>query len=98
MALSRLPSELMLSSDDFVVASPGNAAQQKESAMPHELGYSNRNPSNANNPSDDYPPSRPGLIVVLIALGLTVVGLGFENWSDISALAHSSRIERAFGL
>jgi hypothetical protein len=42
MALSSLPSELMLSSDDFVVASPGNAAQRKESAMPDELGQHDR--------------------------------------------------------
>jgi hypothetical protein len=58
---------------------------------------SNRNPSNVSNPSDDYPPSRPGAIVILIALGLIVVGLSIENWADISALAHSARIEKALG-
>jgi hypothetical protein len=35
---------------------------------------------------------------VLIALGLIVIGLGIENWSELSALAHSVRIERALGL
>ena len=55
---------------------------------------SDRIPSN---PGDDYPPSRPGPIVVVLALGLIVIGLGVENWSDISALAHFSQIERALG-
>jgi hypothetical protein len=50
------------------------------------------------NPGDGYPPSRPGAIAVLIALGLIVIGLGIENWSELSALAHSVRIERALGL
>jgi two-component sensor histidine kinase len=59
---------------------------------------SNSNPSTASNPGDGYPPTRPGPIAVLIALGLIVAGLGIENWSDIVALTHSARIERALGL
>ncbi len=50
------------------------------------------------NPSDDYPPTRPSKLVIFVALGLLVAGLGLENWSDISALANLPRIERALGL
>ncbi|HLH96198.1 MAG TPA: hypothetical protein VKW08_13875 [Xanthobacteraceae bacterium] len=42
------------------------------------------------NPSDAYPPSRPGPIIIAIALALIVVGFSIENWSDVSALARSA--------
>jgi hypothetical protein len=48
------------------------------------------------NPSDDYPPTRPGALVVVVALLLIVAGLGIENWPDISRQV--PRIETAFGL
>jgi hypothetical protein len=53
-------------------------------------------PGSPSNPSDDYPPTRPGALVVAIALLLIVVGLGIENWSDISR--QLPRIEAALGL
>jgi hypothetical protein len=55
----------------------------------------NQNPGN---PGDDYPPTRPGALVILVVLGLIAVGLGIENWSELSALAHSVQIERVLGL
>jgi hypothetical protein len=36
------------------------------------------------NPSDDYPPTRPGLGTLLIALGLIVVGAAIVFWPVIS--------------
>lgn len=70
-------------------------SQNKESIMIEPDPHRNLNP--ASNPSDEYPPSRPGAIAVLIALGLFVVVLGIENWSDIAALVHSARIEKTLG-
>jgi two-component sensor histidine kinase len=72
----------------------GHASQSTESIMTD----ANQNPDPTGNPSDGYPPTRPGAIAVLIALGLIVVGLGIENWSELSALAHSAPIEKALGL
>jgi hypothetical protein len=57
-----------------------------------------RTPDGASNPSDGYPPSRPGAILIVIFPGLILAGLGIENRSDISALIHSPRIEKALGL
>jgi sulfite exporter TauE/SafE len=48
------------------------------------------------NPSDAYPPTRPGALVVVVAVLLIAVGLGIENWPDISRQV--PRIETAFGL
>jgi hypothetical protein len=48
--------------------------------------------------SDDYPPTRPGAVLVIIVQGLMVAILGIENWSDVSAFAHVHRIERSLGL
>jgi hypothetical protein len=71
----------------------GTTSQKQECIMSNSNQYRARD-----NPGDGYPPSRPGAIAVLIALGLIVIGLGIENWSELSALAHSVRIERALGL
>jgi hypothetical protein len=60
--------------------------------------HSNQNPSSTGNPSDGYPPTRPGVAVVIIFLGLILVGLGIENRSEISALVHAPQIEKALGL
>jgi hypothetical protein len=59
---------------------------------------SSQTPDRASNPSDGYPPSRPGAVLIVIFLGLVLVGLGIENRSDISALIHSPRIEKVLGL
>ncbi len=59
---------------------------------------SNQNPLPAGNPSDQYPPTRPGPIVIAIALVLIVAGFSIENWSDLSSLAHVTQIEKALGL
>jgi len=54
------------------------------------------NPTKASNPSDAYPPTRPGALIIIIAVGLFVAVLGLENWPDISA--HFSQIEQTLGL
>jgi hypothetical protein len=54
------------------------------------------NPTKASNPSDAYPPTRPGALIIIVAVSLFVAVLGVENWSDISA--HFSQIEQALGL
>jgi hypothetical protein len=53
-------------------------------------------PRAPSNPSDEYPPTRPGPLVIAIALLLIVVGLGIENWSDIAR--QLPQIEAALGL
>jgi hypothetical protein len=55
-------------------------------------------PNSASNPSDGYPPSRPGALLIVIFLGLVLVGLGIENRSDIAALVQLPRMEKALGL
>ncbi len=50
------------------------------------------------NPSDEYPPTRPGPILIIIALVLVVAGFSVENWADLSAWAHFTQIEKALGL
>jgi hypothetical protein len=54
------------------------------------------NPSPPSNPSDDYPPTRPGPLVIIVALLFIVAGLGIENWPDLSR--QLPRIETALGL
>jgi hypothetical protein len=54
-------------------------------------------PSSTRNPSDDYPPTRPPAILVIIVLCLIVAVLGVENWRDVSSFAHVAQIEKALG-
>ena len=42
------------------------------------------------NPSDAYPPTRPGPVIIAIALALIVIGFSIENWSDVSTWARSA--------
>jgi hypothetical protein len=58
----------------------------------------NQNPRPTGNPGDDYPPTRPGAVVIVVALALIVAGLSIENWTDLSSLAHFTQIEKALGL
>ena len=54
--------------------------------------------SNAwHNPSEDYPPSRPGLKMFLGAAVLCVAGTIIANWVAISAFAHVPAIKTALG-
>jgi hypothetical protein len=55
-------------------------------------------PSSGPNPSDDYPPTRPGVVLIAIALGVMAAVLSIEPWSDISALAHVPQMEKSLGL
>ncbi len=56
----------------------------------------NEIPPTTGNPSDAYPPTRPGVLVIVVAVCLFLAVLGLENWSDISA--HVPQVEKALGL
>jgi hypothetical protein len=49
------------------------------------------------NPSEDYPPSRPGLMIFLGAAVIIGVGAIIVNWAAISAFAHIPEIKSALG-
>jgi hypothetical protein len=50
------------------------------------------------NPSEDYPPTRPGLKVFLGAVMVFAAGAVIVNWGPISAFAHVAEIKTALGL
>jgi hypothetical protein len=60
------------------------------------MSSSDQLPRHPSNPSDDYPPTRPGPLLVIAALVVVVAGVSIENWSDISA--HVPQIAKAIGL
>jgi hypothetical protein len=49
------------------------------------------------NPSEDYPPSRPGRLVFLGAAVVCAVGAIVMNWAAISSFAHVPQIKSALG-
>jgi hypothetical protein len=49
------------------------------------------------NPSEDYPPSRPGRMVFLGAAVVCGVGAVIVNWAAISEFAHVPEIKTALG-
>jgi hypothetical protein len=49
------------------------------------------------NPSEDFPPSRPGRMVFLGALVVCCVGAVIANWAKISSFAHIAEIKTALG-
>jgi hypothetical protein len=54
--------------------------------------------SNAwHNPSEDFPPSRPGVKMFLGAAMVCAVGAVIVNWAAISAYAHVAEIKTALG-
>jgi hypothetical protein len=54
--------------------------------------------SNAwHNPSEDYPPTRPGRMVFLGAAVVCVAGVIIVNWAAISSFAHVPQIKTALG-
>jgi hypothetical protein len=54
--------------------------------------------SNAwHNPSEDYPPSRPGIKMFLGAAVVCIAGAVIVNWAAISAFVHVSEIKTALG-
>jgi len=53
-------------------------------------------PRAPSNPSDEYPPTRPGALLVIFTLLLIFAVVGIENWSDVSK--ELPRIETALGL
>jgi hypothetical protein len=50
------------------------------------------------NPSEDYPPSRPGRSVFFGAAVIVAVGAVVVNWAAISSFAHVQDIKTALGL
>jgi hypothetical protein len=49
------------------------------------------------NPSEDFPPSRPGKLVFLGAAVACVVGVLIVNWAAVSSFAHVAQIKTALG-
>jgi hypothetical protein len=49
------------------------------------------------NPSEDFPPSRPGRMVFLGAVVVCGVGVAIANWAQISSFAHIPEIKTALG-
>jgi hypothetical protein len=49
------------------------------------------------NPSEDYPPTRPGLSVFFGAAVVCAVGAVIVNWAAISSFAHVPQIQSALG-
>jgi hypothetical protein len=56
------------------------------------------NPDAWHNPSEDYPPSRPGLMVFLGATVVCALGAVVVNWVAISSFARIPEIKAALGL
>jgi hypothetical protein len=52
-------------------------------------------PKRIANPSDTYPPTRPGPFLIALAVVVVLVVAGIENWSDISP--HVPQIAKAIG-
>jgi hypothetical protein len=50
------------------------------------------------NPSEDYPPSRPGIKMFLGAAVVCVIGAIVVNWAAISAFVHVPEIKASLGL
>jgi hypothetical protein len=54
--------------------------------------------SNAwHNPSEDYPPTRPGRLMFLGAAVVCAVAAVIANWAAISAFAHIPQIKASLG-
>ena len=49
------------------------------------------------NPSEDYPPSRPGRKMFLGAVVVCGVGAVIMNWAAVSSFAHIPEIKTALG-
>lgn len=54
-------------------------------------------PSDYRDPSLEYPPTRPTIKLVLMALAVVCAGAILLNWSQVSAFAHIATIEHAVG-
>jgi hypothetical protein len=55
-------------------------------------------PNAWHNPSEDFPPSRPGKLVFLGAAVVCALGAIIMNWPAISVFAHVPEIKSALGL
>jgi hypothetical protein len=50
------------------------------------------------NPSEDYPPTRPGRYMFLGAAVVLAAGAVIANWAAVSAFAHIPQIKASLGL
>jgi hypothetical protein len=50
------------------------------------------------NPSEDYPPTRPGRSIFFGAAVVVAAGAAIVNWAAISSFAHVQDIRTALGL
>jgi hypothetical protein len=50
------------------------------------------------NPSEDYPPTRPGRLVFFWVAVVCAVGAVTMNWAAVSSFAHFPQIKTALGL
>jgi hypothetical protein len=50
------------------------------------------------NPSEDYPPTRPGRYMFLGAAVVLAAGAVVANWPAVSAFAHIPEIKASLGL
>jgi hypothetical protein len=55
-------------------------------------------PSDYRDPSLEYPPTRPTVRLVLMAIAVACAGAIMVNWAQVSAFAHIAQIEHAIGL
>jgi hypothetical protein len=54
-------------------------------------------PNAWHNPSEDYPPTRPGRMMFLGAVVVCAVGAVVVNWAAVSSFAHVPQIKTALG-
>jgi hypothetical protein len=50
------------------------------------------------NPSEDYPPTRPGRYMFLGAAVVLAAGAVIANWAAVSAFVHIPQIKASLGL
>jgi hypothetical protein len=48
-------------------------------------------------PSANYPPSRPTLTMLFVAIAVVAAAVALVNWPQVSAFAHVSEIKHAVG-
>jgi hypothetical protein len=55
-------------------------------------------PEHDTNPGSEYPPSRPSLWMVILALVIVVSAVGIETLAQVAPHLQLSQLERAIGL
>jgi hypothetical protein len=55
-------------------------------------------PEHDTDPGSEYPPSRPSLWMVILALVIVVSAVGIGTWSELAPHIQLSQLESAIGL